>query len=700
MRIAGQALVALTVILFAQATAAADLAAKPNAYTERDRHRETLEFHRKTLVDAYQQVGNKNPAWDEQAIKFLDSVAIAFSNFGFGAQHQGEARKLEDLIEQGKAVARLGCDDPMVLYCYGSLLVDAGRKDEGKPVLAQAYKGLISSKYSPERIVYGCNRLLKLSEATKERLDITAESDKWRERAITQKAINGAHRRMIADEMWNDWPATSAVNPLKFIEEMKKNNDADQWIVNVFAGRYYVKLAWAARGGGLANQVKAEGWRGFEQNLAKARECLTEAWKLAPNLPEAPAEMITVTMGQGNRGQETIRTWFDRAVEAQFDYGDAYNKLRYALLPRWHGSHEEILALGIECFRTGRYDTGVPYELVDCLRTIRDDRSGDMSLLDKPEIYEMVRDLMVQYANVLKDKPESSSWYLSFAAALANRNGKHEESRKFLEQINDKINEDLYRSLHLYPRISVSESYLLTGPFAKRYTEALQLQKAEKHEQAAAAMQKLIDDMPKDDKGLLNAKFTLETSQRALNLAAGEWVDLSPGADLVPWTRWYGNWSSPKEGELLGVAADRKGMMIISQVTVSTRYEFSAEFEIQKNTEIAAPCVGMVLNFTGPQDSHPGVWLYPNDKKMLLRGNQDKDIEVEVGNTFRLLVRVIDDQATVMLDGRQVAQFNGAARNNLRLGIGLAGMYEMPEAGVVFREIKVRKIKKDGREEK
>ena len=687
--------VALAVALLLCPVALADLTAKPDAYTEADRHRETLEFNRKTLVDAYKEVGKKDPAWDEAAIKLLNACAVGFSSWSFDPLHRGEPPKLNDLIEQAKNVAKLGCDDPLVLYCYGSLLMDASRNEEAKPVISQAFKGLIASQYPAERIFYGCNRMARVAETTKERLDASAELDKWRAKVMTRKAINNAHRRMLANEVWEGWPPTSSVNPLTFIEEMKKNKDADQWIANVFAGKYYVKLAWAARGGAVANQVKAEGWKGFNENLKKARECLTEAWKIAPTLPEAPAEMITVTMGEGNRGAESVRTWFDRAIDAQFDYGDAYNKLRYALLPRWHGSHEEILALGIECFRTGRYDTTVPYELVSCIRAIRDDRGGDMSLLDKPEIYEMVRDVMAQYAKALKDQPEFSSWYLSFAAALANRNGKHEESRKFLEQITDKVNEDVYSSLNLYPKISISESYLLTGPFAQRYNEALALQKAEKHEQAAEALEKLIEDMPKDDKGLLNVKFTLGTSQRALNLAAGEWVDLTPGADLVPWTRWYGKWSSPKEGELLGVATDRNGMMALCQLTVPSRYEFSAEFEIQKNTEISAPCVGMILNYTGPQNSHPGVWLYPVTKQMLLRGNDDKEINMEVGSTFKLAVKVIDDQVTVMLDGKQVAEFKGAARGNKNLGIGLAGMYEMPDAGVVYREIKVRKIKKD-----
>ena len=61
-----------------------------------------------------------------------------------------------------------------------------------------------------------------------------------------------------------------------------------------------------------------------------------------------------------------------------------------------------------------------------------------------------------------------------------------------------------------------------------------------------------------------------------------------------------------------------------------------------------------------------------------------------------MLVRVIDDQATVMLDGKEVAKFTGVGRPNAKhMEIGLTGMYQLPEGTVVFRELKVRKLKKD-----
>jgi len=420
---------------------------------------------------------------------------------------------------------------------------------------------------------------------------------------------------------------------------------------------------------------------------------------MEPRLPEAPAEMITVTMGQGQRQGESLRTWFDRAVEAQFDYRESYNKLRYALLPRWHGSHEEILALGIECFRTGRYDTGVPYQLIESLESIRDDRGGDMSFWDQPEIYEMMRDVMVEYAARTKHRPDWRDWYLCYAAALANRNNHHEESRKFLEQVEGKVREDVYSRLGLLPKTSISESYLYSGPLGKRFTDAIELQKAGKHEQALAALEKLMADLPKDDKSMVAAKYQLAVSQMALTLASGEWLELRPGIDRQPWGSNVGRWTVTEKDELLGMS-DASGMITLAGLKMPPRYEFSAQCEIKRFAPNQQPGAGLMLNFTGWNAPYGGVWVYPRDKKMCTRGREDQWHNVDCGNTFTLMVQVIDDRATVMLDGKQVAKFRGVGRPNAqRMMIGLSGMYETPDAEVVFREVKVRKLKEEAKEE-
>ncbi len=70
--------------------------------------------------------------------------------------------------------------------------------------------------------------------------------------------------------------------------------------------------------------------------------------------------MMAAFMGGGRVPDETLRTWFDRTVAAQFDYNPAYGEMLWYLRPRWGGSHEAMLAFGRACLETKRFDTVVP----------------------------------------------------------------------------------------------------------------------------------------------------------------------------------------------------------------------------------------------------------------------------------------------------------------------------------------------------
>src|SRR5439155_9015886 len=107
---------------------------------------------------------------------------------------------------------------------------------------------------------------------------------------------------------------------------------ADPWLVQMIGGLYQINAAWEARGKGWASEVTDAGWKGFHEHLTAARECLTAAYKLHPEFPEAATHMITVAMGDSEK-DETPRKWFDLATAAQIDYLPAYRKLRWSLRP-------------------------------------------------------------------------------------------------------------------------------------------------------------------------------------------------------------------------------------------------------------------------------------------------------------------------------------------------------------------------------
>jgi len=145
-----------------------------------------------------------------------------------------------------------------------------------------------------------------------------------------------------------------------------------EWAKLTLRGTAEVNLAWLMRSSQWANLVNDQQWQGFADHLKLARDLLSKANRLRPDRPEAAARMIAVAMGE-NVDLSELRSWFDRAVSAQFDYIPAYTSLMWAFRPRWLGSHQHMLAMGKACAATGRYDTKVPHMLMQAALDITEE---------------------------------------------------------------------------------------------------------------------------------------------------------------------------------------------------------------------------------------------------------------------------------------------------------------------------------------
>jgi len=209
--------------LCSPARAGADLTAKPNAYTEKDRHRECLEFNLKTLVDSYKSIGNKNPAWMPKPSSSSNPLPSIFADVGFSDMYYDKSPTWPELIELAEAAVKKGCDDPIVLYCYGAFLTESGRADDGKPVLQQAYKGLIQSKYPPSASTSRPSACSSKTQSLKDRFDISTEMDKARIRMVKSKFINAAHRRRVGDSLIAEITELPTKKQLDFYEQMVKD---------------------------------------------------------------------------------------------------------------------------------------------------------------------------------------------------------------------------------------------------------------------------------------------------------------------------------------------------------------------------------------------------------------------------------------------------------------------------------------------
>ena len=638
-------------------SAHADLpgAKDPNAYTQHTYMRETLEFNKQTMAEAYKKVGKRDPRWDDAALAFLDALA---RNFTYG--QSGSIYKPKDYpsTEACAALAKTaidrGCDDPLVFYFNARLMEILGRETDKLPALFQrAYADLRDSKYPAFRVFPAVTRAIAHAPPD-QRETLAAASTEAMLKAAAGPFVNGAHRRTVCLFILREFEGASLTDAAEFYGRLQGAKEADPWIVNVFGGDCLVRAAWGARGGGFANTVPEDAWRAFFRHLADAEKCLTAAWKLHPDHPEAPTLMITVAMGGGERVAGTEREWFERAVTAQLDYDNAYSRLLNALLPRWGGSYEAMLELGLECARTDRYDTNVPYQLVTAIEQIRLD-ARDPALWKVPEAYDAATRVLDTYADTYKDHP-AGPWFTSFHAAIALRLGKYDESRKLLDQLGDKVDPKPFAHFN-GSRFSVPEVYARAGPHAAEVANALGLAGDGKVREALDLFR--ATDAKTDDADKANAYFKerITALDRHIRFEAGEWVDLLPADHLLAGlTPTFGRWSRDAQKRLVGTSDRGAGLAIYCDLDTGPRYELSLTLAHPENPadRLAQPAVIFNYDHTHANNSD-------NLTLVLDHANGRADLRAYT-QRFRSVNGAIPNPATVLIqsyDGRSQITIDG-----------------------------------------
>jgi hypothetical protein len=360
----------------------------------------------------------------------------------------GESVPIAEIRQLAAAAEKAGSTDAMLLY------IEARFSDQQAPALLEsfrkAYAALADAPYPPVRRAFCAIRIFRCLAAMQ-----------GQDKATLDAARDEAETRLVdalASIPDRETGASFALidTIAEYLEIGRCGDDPDfgaRWLRDVEAapiapwwrdmaeGIEHINLAWAARGGGWANTVTEEGWRGFGEHIAGARGCFVDAWKKHPDRPEPSVRMITVAMGGGDE-DGSVRDWFERAVAAQLDCAAAYDHLLSALMPRWGGSHEDMLALGAAAAATERFDTDAPWQCLNAVRAVyRDARSlkQDRPAALDAEVYARCRKVMDGYRAFKPGGVDQAAWFASQSAVLAWCCGMPEETLHQLDLAGDKV---------------------------------------------------------------------------------------------------------------------------------------------------------------------------------------------------------------------------------------------------------------------
>jgi hypothetical protein len=378
-----------------------------------------LEWNLKTTVEAYDHAGFANAAWNQPARECLKEFARSLAGETSSSEPWGE------IISTNAAVAMdAGCDDPLINYLF--IKCSMAQTNSKEAFLAAFYKTAVemnNSSYPPIRKFYAAARAVDqmyFTYGTNFAHPVEGK-ELW---PIVNASVSAtlADKTMPAQDAYEVAKLTSYLTSgsaeihkraYQVIETPLFENWPDAYTTWFFKGDYYIWLAWQARGNGYANEVTAEGWTGFSNNLTIAQDAFEHAWKLDPKQSDIADQMITVVLGQGG-DRDRMELWFNRAMEANTnDYAACKQKLYY-LEPKWYGSDSEQLAFGRECLQSTNWGGRVPLTLVDAHDAIdgRYDGEERMNYWKRPEVWS---DVQAAYDRFFELNPDDIAWYHNYA---------------------------------------------------------------------------------------------------------------------------------------------------------------------------------------------------------------------------------------------------------------------------------------------
>lgn len=403
--------------------------ARPDARTHAMFKEERL-LYRMEEVAHYEKNTQDQGEGKRLGVKFL----TAYARF---AADMDDAEEKAALREKAEKALTAGASDPMVRLYYARILSHLDEMDEAMRIIKEVVKPIEDGSY-PAITTYLVRSWLwvlprghrpngqmqvdsSVIEAAIDYLEAEAGRDNQR---IVYKPISGLFTG-------GDDRAKAAL-----YEAVLGSEATDLWIRHMIAGRYYVALACASRGEDWAREVSPEGWEGFYQNLPSSGAHLRRAWQLRPEYPEAAIGLINLAKLGGGDGWSS-HDWFYEAARAEIDHQGMHSTLRGAILPRWGGSYEAMLAHATECLDTGRWDTSVPAQVLETLFAIQQEFPAPDEFVRVPGVASLAK----RYAEELLAASEADSsihgntlWSWAYLAGTLVRAGEYALARRIFEE--------------------------------------------------------------------------------------------------------------------------------------------------------------------------------------------------------------------------------------------------------------------------
>lgn len=674
-----------------------------NTLTEADVQKSRREFRLRQWLEGYKLRGERDPACDAQALGLIGNWIA--SNYGGQVDtNLPSITKLSDMLAADPA-----CTDPIILTAAG---VQSVELYEGIRRLERALSGFENSRHKAYPKFYATVTLAgKLSDNPRRVSALDASALQLLGEAFKDGSLLPKDQAQIADILVNGWADNFFNRNRTAISSLPQSaGESFQWLSLVLEGEYQIKEAWKARGGGYTDTVTEKGWEGFREHLAEARKALTKAWSLQPDLPLAPCRMIYVSLGDSDIGE--MRLWFDRAVTAQIDYPRAWKDLRWGLRPRWYGSHESMLALGVTALNTRRFDTDVPRKFFDSVSDLEAELKPPLGqhIYGREDIWPRLQEMYEGYIAATTKTNDQDGWRSTYSA-VAYLAGNYDAARTQLEALNWKPwpgnlnnwgtdlslmpSEVAARTSPLGPQISVAESNRNNGEFGA----ALQI------------YSRLPTSTIAEERARLFVQDRMVTLELERRLQGGLWIDFLPADEnFAGWHRGRGTFRRLRDGAL-EVQADQGGHIIYSRARVGMNFEVKGSFEVVRSSNDAFQA-GLVMGI--PEFDFRGWYAFrvkrnPDEGEVAAfsthwaKSSADKPVTLN-SDTNSFYFRFQGGKVSASVNGQDILNEIRPPKNSYiatnEFMVGFGAFNDMNDTVIRYRNVQIRKLpSRPGRDE-
>ncbi|KAA1261521.1 Tetratricopeptide repeat protein [Rubripirellula obstinata] len=564
-----------------------------------DAHHQANASFVKHLLDLYKQE-SKDPA---VVRPMAVTVFNKYAEYQWSATNRDTSADLkftQEILRIGRQCFRKGSRDPMLMSIV-SMAASKAKKPAGANKFGKiARDGFPKSTYPKALHWLAWNALAQAEdllkvpgklEATRKKFVLASPSFLSYVETLSPIVTKPRARRLLY--LWILWGlqnCDSSVFDLQSLTQAyQTREDTDPWISEMLNATLNRDLAWHYRGSGYASKVTKEGWEKFHEYRPISAKHFRKALRIDPAIPEPAIAMLSVA--RDGYSDESEWYWFQRSIDIEIDNSAAYSHMLWALMPRWGGSQDEMLRLGLQCLESNRFDTTIPYQYVEAVNNVRRDFGYEsdeaIEFVQRPDVYENLSRAFEGLTDhpsqkIAEGLSSSQTNYLTEWLGFARIADHFEDTIKLIDRLQDNLTEDVIRQFNIRFRYDRSRAaaYLEFGDemLAARELTLTPRIELDRKKKMLAAYQNLLSKCQNDDSRFYLQSW-VEISQNEIDFLEGKWVHLKFDSDFGQWSGGTGDWTVISPDEIEGVARGSDKLSLYSMANFPGPIEIRLEFE-------------------------------------------------------------------------------------------------------------------------